>query len=271
MSDILQKIIARKHEEIALAKTKRSEADLRNETEAWLKTQPCRDFLGALAQKRAQHQPAIIAEIKKASPSKGIIRADFDPETLARQYAEHGAACLSVLTDRDFFQGDLSYLNIARQACALPILRKDFIVSSYQIYEARRFGADAILLIAAALNDDELRDFCALAQALGLAVLLEVHDAAELKRALPLPTPLIGVNNRDLRSFKVSLQTCVQLHQDFPADKICVAESGLHTPEDLQPLQAVGIHHFLIGEAFMKAPHAGLALVGLMQSASKPI
>lgn len=266
MVDILQKIIARKHEEIAQLKQIRTEAELRHETEIWAKQYPSRDFLGALKAKRAQNQPAIIAEIKKASPSKGIIRADFDPEILAKQYADHGAACLSVLTDRDFFQGDLAYLNVARSACELPILRKDFTVSSYQIYEARRFGADAILLIAAALDDAALQNFEALALELGLAVLVEVHDLSELERALKLQSPLIGINNRNLRTFEVSLQTSTNLLPHFPADKICVAESGLHSPEDIRHLQNAGIHHFLIGEAFMKQEHAGKALAQFMQN-----
>jgi indole-3-glycerol phosphate synthase len=222
-----------------------------------------RDFEGALRAKVAQGRSAVIAEVKKASPSKGVLRPDFEPADIAQSYAEHGAACLSVLTDRQFFQGSVDYLKQARASCQLPVLRKDFMVDAYQIYESRAMGADAVLLIAASLDDAQMRDFEAIARDLYMAVLVEVHDAAELDRALRLKTPLIGVNNRNLRTFEVSLQTSLDLRARIPADRLLVTESGVATAEDVARLRAADIHAFLVGEAFMRAKEPGEALAKL--------
>lgn len=263
MSDILNKIIATKREEIAAALVGRPLAVV----EADAAAQPAaRDFVGAIRQKIACGQPAVIAEIKKASPSKGVIREDFRPADIARSYAEHGAACLSVLTDRQYFQGAPEYLQAARAACNLPVLRKDFIVDRYQVAEARAMGADAILLIAACLDLAQMRDMEQLATELGMAVLVEVHDAAELEQALQLDTPLIGINNRNLRSFEVSLQTTLDLLPRIAsgaAGRIVVTESGILKPEDVARMQANAVHTFLVGEAFMRAPHPGAELQAL--------
>ena len=202
----------------------------------------------------------MIAEVKKASPSKGLIRPDFAPADIARSYAAGGAACLSVLTDRQFFQGALSYLQQARAACSLPVLRKDFIISPWQIFEARAAGADAVLLIAACLDDAQLAELLALAHALGMAALLEVHDGAELERALRLDAPLIGINNRNLRTFEVSLHTTLGLRARVPAERLLVTESGIHTRDDVQTMRAAGVHCFLVGERFMRAANPGHAL-----------
>jgi indole-3-glycerol phosphate synthase len=262
--DILKKILSVKHEEVAAAVALRSLAAVRAEAEA----QPAaRDFVGALRLKHEAGQSAVIAEIKKASPSKGVIRADFRPAEIAADYAAHGAACLSVLTDRSFFQGAPAYLQAARAACSLPVLRKDFLVDPYQIYEARAMGADAILLIAAALDLASMREFEAIAQTLGLGVLVEVHDAEELELALQLETPLIGINNRNLRTFEVGLQTTLDLLPRIPAGRLVVTESGILAAGDVDLMRQHKVNAFLVGEAFMRAPSPGQALAALFSRA----
>ncbi len=258
--DILQKIVAVKREEVAAAKRLRSEASLRAEAEA-LGGQ--RDFAAALRRKIAAGRAGVIAEVKKASPSKGVLREHFVPAEIAASYERGGAACLSVLTDEQFFQGSADYLKQARAACALPVLRKDFMVDAYQVFEARAMGADCILLIAACLDDAQMADLEAHAQALGLAVLVEVHDGGELDRALRLRTPLVGVNNRNLRSFEVSLDTTLALLPRVPADRLLVTESGILAPADVKRMRDAGVHAFLVGEAFMRAPDPGAALSSL--------
>ena len=260
MSDILNKILAIKRTEVAEALIIKPLAVMQREAEAAV---PVRDFTGAIRSKIAQGLPAVIAEIKKASPSKGILRSDFNPAEIAASYQRHGAACLSVLTDEQFFQGNAAYLQQARAACSLPVLRKDFMVDEYQIYQARAMGADAILLIAAALDIKKMQAFESLAQSLGMAVLVEVHNGDELDTALKLDTPLIGVNNRNLRTFEVSLQTTLDLLQGMPNDRIVVTESGILTADDVQLMRQNGVNAFLVGEAFMRAPDPGeeLALV----------
>ena len=267
MSDILQKICAVKHEEVASALQKTPLAAMRADAESRVLT---RDFEGALRAKIAAGQAAVIAEIKKASPSKGVLREDFIPADIAQSYAEGdgkrggvSAACLSVLTDKQFFQGSVDYLKQARASCSLPVLRKDFIVDAYQVYEARAMGADAVLLIAACLDDAQLRDFEAIAHNLGMAVLVEVHDAPELERALRLKTPLVGINNRNLRTFEVTLDTTLGLLKNVPADRLLVTESGILKPHDVKTLRDAGVHAFLVGEAFMRAEDPGLALAQL--------
>jgi len=260
MSDILEKIVAVKREEVPAARALRSEAALRELAAA--QTAP-RGFAAALRTKIAAGQPGVIAEVKKASPSKGVIRAHFVPAEIAASYAAHGAACLSVLTDERFFQGHADYLRQARAACALPVLRKDFMVDPYQVLEARAIGADCILLIAACLSDAQMAELEACALELGLDVLVEVHDGDELNRALRLKTPLVGVNNRNLRSFEVSLETTLGLLPRVPADRLLVTESGIATRADVQRLRAAGVHAFLVGEAFMRAPEPGEALAAL--------
>lgn len=263
MSDILQKICAVKVEEVAAAAAARPQCLVREDAAA---QPPARDFVGAIRARHAAHRPAVIAEIKKASPSKGVIRADFHPAEIAADYERAGAACLSVLTDRGFFQGAPEYLQAARAACHLPVLRKDFLVDPYQVFEARAMGADAILLIAACLDLAQMRDMEQLATELGMAVLVEVHDAAELEQALQLDTPLIGINNRNLRSFEVSLQTTLDLLPRIAsgaAGRIVVTESGILKPEDVARMQANAVHTFLVGEAFMRAPHPGAELQAL--------
>jgi indole-3-glycerol phosphate synthase len=225
-----------------------------------------RDFEGALRAKIAKGHPAVIAEIKKASPSKGVIREDFIPADIAQSYAEHGAACLSVLTDRDFFQGSADYLKQARASCDLPVLRKDFIVDAYQVFEARVMGADCILLIAACLDDAQMAELEALAHSLGMAVLVEVHDSAELDRALKLKTRLLGINNRNLRTFEVSLNNTLDLLSRVPADRLLITESGIVTGADVTTMRDAGVHAFLVGEAFMRAPDPGVALAALFQT-----
>ena len=263
-TDILNRIIAVKREEIATAQPVRPLAALRAEAE---QQAPPRDFIGALRAKIAAGQAAVIAEVKKASPSKGVIRADFRPADIARSYARGdgriSAACLSVLTDRQFFQGDPDYLRQARAACDLPVLRKDFIVDPYQVYEARALGADCILLIVAALTDAQLAELEEVALGLNMAVLVETHDAAELARALRLKSPLIGINNRNLRDFAVTLDTTLGLLASVPSDRLLVTESGIATSADVARLRGAGVHAFLIGEAFMRAPEPGLALARL--------
>ena len=264
MSDILKKICDVKLEEVVAAKKRLPFADMRRDAESRVLT---RDFEGALRAKIAAGQAAVIAEIKKASPSKGVIRADFIPADIAQSYAEGdgkvSAACLSVLTDRQFFQGQPDYLKQARASCQLPVLRKDFMVDPYQIYESRAMGADCVLLIAACLQDGLMAEMEQIARSLDMAVLVEVHDGAELERALKLKTPLVGINNRNLRTFEVSLQTTLELRQQVPADRLLVTESGILTPADVHTLRDAGVHAFLVGEAFMRAPDPGLALARL--------
>ena len=263
-NDILNRIIGVKREEVAAAQKAMPLAALREQA---AQQTPPRDFIGALRAKIAAGQAAVIAEVKKASPSKGLIRADFCPASIARSYAQGdgrvSAACLSVLTDRQFFQGEPDYLRQARAACALPVLRKDFIIDPYQIHEARTMGADCILLIVAALSDAQLAELEAAAHALGMAALVETHDAAELARALRLRSPLIGINNRNLRSFEVSLDTTVRLRAEVPPERLLVTESGIATRADVARLRGAGVHAFLVGEAFMRAPEPGQALAAL--------
>ena len=260
MSDILKRIVAVKHEEIAEARRQRDAASMRREA---LAQPPARDFVGALRAKLGAGQPAVIAEIKKASPSKGVIREHFVPAEIAASYARHGAACLSVLTDRQFFQGGPEYLQQARSACSLPALRKDFMVDAYQVDEARAWGADCILLIAACLDDAQMADLEAQALALGMAVLVEVHDGDELERALRLKTPLLGINNRNLRSFEVTLDTTLGLLPRVPTNRLLVTESGILGRDDVQRMRLAGVHAFLVGEAFMRAADPGAALADL--------
>ena len=260
MSDILKKILAVKRDEVAAACAAKPLAELRQEALA----QPApRDFVGAIRDKIAAGQSAVIAEIKQASPSKGLLRADFRPAEIAADYAAHGAACLSVLTDRQFFRGSPEALQAARAACTLPVLRKDFLVDPYQVFEARAMGADAILLIAAALDLSTLREFEAIAQSLAMAVLVEVHDGDELDLALQLRTPLIGINNRNLRSFEVSLQTTLDLLPRIPPGRIVVCESGILAATDVALMRQNAVGAFLVGEAFMRAPSPGRALAAL--------
>ncbi|MBQ0936493.1 indole-3-glycerol phosphate synthase TrpC [Ideonella paludis] len=258
--DILRRIVEVKHQEMVAVKARRSLASVRAEAES---RHDVRGFERALRAKVAQGQPAVIAEIKKASPSKGVLREDFRPADIARSYEQHGAACLSVLTDEQFFQGHADYLQQARAACALPVLRKDFMVDDYQVFEARAWGADCILLIAACLDDAQMADLEATAQALGLDVLVEVHDARELERALRLKTRLVGINNRDLRSFEVSLQTTLGMLKEVPPDRLLVTESGILSRADVALMRAAAVHCFLVGEAFMRAAEPGEALAAL--------
>ncbi|MGQ9725065.1 MAG: indole-3-glycerol phosphate synthase TrpC [Tepidimonas sp.] len=267
MSDILQRICATKREEVAAARAASPLNAVRARAEAAVRDDPPRDFTGALRCAVAAGRAAVIAEVKKASPSKGVLRADFDPAAIAASYAQHGAACLSVLTDRPYFQGDPAHLRQARTAAGLPALRKDFLVDAYQVWEARALGADAILLIAACLDDAQMADFEAIAHALGMAVLVEVHNAAELERALRLRTPLIGVNNRDLRTFRVTLDTTLELLPAVPAQRLLVAESGILVRDDVRRLREAGVHAFLVGEALMRAADPGAALADLFCAA----
>ncbi len=260
MSDILQKILTVKAQEIAAAKANCSWETMRAKAEQAL---PTRDFVGAIRSKITAGQPAVIAEIKKASPSKGVLRADFRPAEIAASYASHGAACLSVLTDAQFFQGSAEYLQEARAACSIPVLRKDFMVDTYQIYQARALGADCILLIAAALNLAQMQEFEALALSLNLSVLIEVHNKAELDEALQLTAPLIGINNRNLRTFEVNLQTTLDLLPHIPQERIVVTESGILQAEDVQLMRNNHVNAFLVGEVFMRAPEPGVALARL--------
>ncbi|MCG2576544.1 indole-3-glycerol phosphate synthase TrpC [Dechloromonas sp. XY25] len=260
MSDILNKIIATKREEVATALAVKPLAVVEAEAAAQSAT---RDFVGAIRNKIAAGRPAVIAEIKKASPSKGVIRPDFRPAEIARSYEQHGAACLSVLTDRHYFQGCPEYLQAARAACALPVLRKDFMVDAYQVAEARAMGADCILLIAAALNLAEMQALEAQAMGYGMAVLVEVHNGEELDVALQLKTPLLGINNRNLRTFEVTLDTTLGLLSRIPDDRIVVTESGILKPEDVALMRANQVETFLVGEAFMRAPEPGVELARL--------
>ncbi len=260
--DILKRIVQRKREEIAERRARRPRAELER---ALADADPVRGFAAAIAARIDGGQAGVIAEIKKASPSKGVIREDFRPAEIAADYQRGGAACLSVLTDVDFFQGSDAYLQQARAATSLPVIRKDFIVDPYQVYEARAIGADCILLIVACLDDTTLRELNDLAHALGMDVLVEVHDGEELERALPLENRLIGINNRDLRSFEVSLETTLSLLERIPQDRITVTESGIHTPEDVTRMRGHGVHAFLVGEAFMRAESPGARLAELFQ------
>jgi indole-3-glycerol phosphate synthase len=257
VSGILDKILAHKAEEVAAAKRARPLERVLDEARA---APPPRDFAGALRAKIARGQAAVIAEIKKASPSKGLLRADFDPAAIAASYAAHGAACLSVLTDREFFQGEPHYLTAARNACALPALCKDFMLDVYQVFEARALGADCILLIAAGLGLARMQELESAAQELGMAVLVEVHDAAELATTLALRTPLIGINNRNLRSFETRLATTLELLPRIPPGRVVIAESGIRTREDVALMRGKGVNAFLVGEAFMRAPDPGVEL-----------
>ena len=260
MSDILDKIVAVKREEVPAARALRSEAALRELAAA--QSAP-RGFATALRAKVAAGRPAVIAEVKKASPSKGVIRKHFVPAEIAASYARHGAACLSVLTDERFFQGHADYLRQARAACDLPVLRKDFMIDPYQVLEARAMGADCILLIAACLTDTQMAELEAVAIEQGLDVLVEVHDGDELDRALRLKTRLVGINNRNLRTFEVTLDTTLGLLPRVPADRLLVTESGITVRADVQRMRAADVHAFLVGEAFMRADEPGVALAAL--------
>ncbi len=260
MSDILNTILARKAEEIRERSMRVSLHELSARCQG---LPPTRGFAEALQAKVAAGQAAVIAEIKKASPSKGVIRPDFHPDQIARSYETGGAACLSVLTDVDFFQGADAYLQQARAACALPVLRKDFIIDAYQVYEARALGADCILLIVAALGDAALAELSHLAMELDMDVLVEVHDIDELERALQISAPLVGINNRNLRTFEVTLDTTLALRSAVPLDRILVTESGIHAPGDVALMRSHGVHTFLVGEAFMRATDPGAELARL--------
>lgn len=254
MSDILNKILATKVVEVSAAKTAISAEAIQELARAQTKA---RDFIGAIRAKIANGNAAVIAEIKKASPSKGVIRADFNPAEIAKSYENGGAACLSVLTDVEYFQGSSDYLKQARAACNLPVLRKDFMIDTYQVYEARAMGADCILLIVAALKLSQMRELEKVAHDLGMAVLVEVHDGDELELALQLETPLVGINNRNLRTFDVTLQTTLGLLDRLPDDRIIVTESGIFTAEDVKLMRDNHVHTFLVGEAFMRQAEPG--------------
>lgn len=254
MSDILNKILATKREEIAKASAIKSLKEIHEE--ALAQPEP-RDFVGNLAKKDAANLPAVIAEIKKASPSKGVIREDFNPAEIAKSYEQAGAACLSVLTDEQYFQGSAAYLKQARDACSLPVLRKDFMIDPYQVVEARAMGADCILLIAAALELKQMQLLEDVSHELGMAVLVEVHNQKELDLALELGTPLVGINNRNLRTFDVTLQTTLDLLKNLPDDRFVITESGIFTPEDVSLMRDNNVNGFLVGEAFMRQPDPG--------------
>ncbi len=258
--DILKKIVARKLEEIEAARQQISLDELRKGLDT---KSPPRGFVASIKEKLGAGKSGVIAEIKKASPSKGVLRENFQPADIAASYAKHGAACLSVLTDMDFFQGSPEYLKQARAACKLPVIRKDFIVDPYQVYEARAMEADCILLIVACLGDEQLENLNALAQSLGMDVLIEVHDKEELQRALRVPNPMIGINNRNLRTFEVSLQTTLDMLEQIPDGKLVITESGILTPEDVALMREHDVHGFLVGEAFMRAQDPGKELARL--------
>jgi indole-3-glycerol phosphate synthase len=264
MSDILQRIVEVKREEIAAARPKRSVGDLQELARG--QTAP-RGFAAAMRAKVARGDAAVIAEIKKASPSKGVLREPFDPVAIAASYAGHGAACLSVLTDVQFFQGHADYLVAARAACSLPVIRKDFMIDPYQVTEARAMGADCILLIAACLGDSQMSELEQAAFEHGMDVLVEVHDGAELDRALGLKTPLVGINNRNLRTFEVTLQATLDLMGGVPPERLLVTESGILARSDVGRMRSAGVHAFLVGEAFMRAPDPGAALEALFGAA----
>jgi indole-3-glycerol phosphate synthase len=258
--DILKKIIARKHEEIAERSAKVSIDDLKQQIES---ASPVRPFVGSMEEKIASGRAAVISEIKKASPSKGVLREDFNPAEIAKSYAANGAACLSVLTDRDYFQGHEDYLVQAREACDLPVIRKDFIIDPYQVYEARAIGADCILLIVSVLDDQQMGSLMDLVHELGMDALVEVHDREELDRALKFDTRLVGINNRNLRTFEVSLNTTLGLLDVIPDDRIVVTESGILSPNDVKLMREHDVHAFLVGEAFMRADDPGAELAAL--------
>lgn len=260
MSDILDKIVAVKREEVAASMRQKPLAVVRADAQSRVLT---RDFEAAMRAKIAAGQSAVIAEIKKASPSKGVLRENFVAADIAQSYAEFGAACLSVLTDQQFFQGSVDYLKQARASCELPVLRKDFMIDAYQIYEARAMGADAILLIAACLDDAQMADMESVARSMDMSVLVEVHDRAELERALKLNTKLVGINNRNLKTFEVSLQTTLDMLPDVPSDRLLITESGIQTPDDVVRMREANVHAFLVGEAFMRANEPGEALAQL--------
>ncbi|HEX5093277.1 MAG TPA: indole-3-glycerol phosphate synthase TrpC [Burkholderiales bacterium] len=263
MADILQRILATKREEIAAAKAATPAAEIERRARA---SPAPRDFEGALRAAIAAGRAGVIAEVKRASPSKGLLRRDFDPASIARSYEKGGASCLSVLTDRQYFQGDAAHLAAARGACALPVLRKDFVIEPYQVFESRAWGADCILLIAAALEEAAMQALEAVAHGLGMAVLVEVHDARELEAALRLRTRLIGINNRDLRTFETRLERTLELAPRVPAERLVVTESGIASREDVQRLRGRGIGAFLVGEAFMRADDPGAALSSLFET-----
>ena len=258
--DILEKILRRKREEIAERSNTVSIEELKMQA---AKADPVRGFIASIEQRIVDNKAAVIAEIKKASPSKGVLRENFDPAAIASSYDKHGAACISVLTDKDFFQGGEDYLQQARAACSIPVIRKDFIIDPYQVYEARAINADCILLIVAALNDAALQELLDLAHALGMDVLMEVHDEEELQRALKTGARLIGINNRNLRTFDTSLSTTIDMLDKIPEDRIVVTESGIHTPDDVKLMRDNNVHTFLVGEAFMKADEPGSKLAEL--------
>lgn len=258
--DILARILASKAREITTARAAQPLAAVREKARI---APPLRDFCGALRDRIATGSPGVIAEIKKASPSRGVLRPIFDPAAIARGYEAGGATCLSVLTDHEYFQGGPDDLVAARSACSLPVLRKDFVLDEYQVFESRALGADCILLIVAALDDTRLAALEAAAGELGMAVLVEAHDSAELERALRLATPLIGINNRNLRSFDVALETTLDLLAQVPGERLVVTESGILTPADVARMRAAGVHAFLVGEAFMRAADPGAALRGM--------
>jgi indole-3-glycerol phosphate synthase len=262
MADVLERILATKREEVAKAARAVPLEAIRREAGA---AAPGRDFAGALRARAAAGRPAVIAEIKKASPSRGVLRARYEPASIAATYERHGAACLSVLTDAEFFQGTLAHLQAARAACDLPVLRKDFMIDPYQVYEARAMGADCILLIVAALEDARMAELEECAVSLGMDVLVEVHDGAELDRALRLKTPLLGINNRNLRTFEVSLRTTLDLLARIPADRLVVTESGILGPDDVATMRSANVNAFLVGEAFMRADDPGAELARLFR------
>lgn len=268
MNDILATILDTKKAEVASARQMRSESEVLREAKS---RQDVRGFAQAIEEKIQQGKPAVIAEVKKASPSKGVIRENFNPVDIAASYAAHGAACLSVLTDVKFFQGSYDYLRQARAACTLPVLRKDFMIDSYQIAHARALGADCILLIVAALSPQQLKELESAALELGMDVLVEVHDRQELEIALDLKTSLVGINNRNLRTFETSLDTTIDLLQAIPAGKRVVTESGIHNTADVQLMLKHGVHSFLVGEAFMRAPDPGTALADLFFKSAQPL
>ena len=265
MADILERIVAVKAEEVARAKGAKPLAAVRKEAGL---AEPVRDFAGALRARIAAGKPAVIAEIKKASPSRGVLREDLDPAAIAASYARHGATCLSVLTDEPFFQGTLEHLRQARAACALPVLRKDFVLEPYQVYEARAAGADCVLIIVAVLETARMRELEAVAHELAMAVLVEAHDAVELEKALALKTPLIGINNRNLRTFETRLETTLDLLDRIPRDRIVVTESGILTREHVGTLLSRRVGCFLVGEAFMRAADPGTELGQLFAEAA---
>jgi indole-3-glycerol phosphate synthase len=268
MDDILEKIVRVKRREVADASRKQSLDAVQNQAR---NAGPPRDFVGALRARISRGQPAVIAEVKKASPSKGVLRPDFDPSAIARSYAQHGAACLSVLTDVEFFQGSADYLIQARGSCDLPVLRKDFMIDPYQVFEARAMGADCILLIVAALDDATMVALERIALDLGMAVLVEIHDAGELQRALKLQTPLLGINNRNLRTFETRLETTLDLLDAIPSDKLIVTESGILGVADVERMREAGVEVFLVGEAFMRAADPGEALAVLFRRTTPSI